>query len=72
MNQLLTQEKIGRCDGCALIDHHLIGGLCPVCRGTGGNKNELRIITDTDCINWAVLKRILSVGHPLHVKPSRR
>jgi len=26
------KEKIGRCDLCGLIDHHLIGGECPTCR----------------------------------------
>lgn len=26
------QEKIGRCEVCGIVDHHLVGGLCPGCR----------------------------------------
>jgi len=28
------KEKIGYCDDCGLLDHHLLFGVCPRCRDT--------------------------------------
>lgn len=57
------KETIGRCDGCTLIDHHLIDGLCPVCRNKGGEGYGLTNGTDAHSINWGALKHLLAVPH---------
>ncbi len=31
-HSLRRHESIGRCELCGLVDHHLIKGVCPVCR----------------------------------------
>jgi len=30
--QISLNEKLGPCDDCGLVDHHLLGGECPSCR----------------------------------------
>ncbi len=48
---MATAEKIGRCDLCGLIDHHLIGGACPACRAREANAGaNLRgcLVIETD------------------------
>ena len=32
--QIEAMETIGRCDGCGLISHHILFGVCPKCLGT--------------------------------------
>ncbi|MDX8402098.1 MAG: hypothetical protein R8K47_05650 [Mariprofundaceae bacterium] len=50
---MATEEKIGRCDLCGLIDHHLIGGECPACHcrqagGRSGANLRGRLVIETD------------------------
>ena len=37
---LKSLETIGNCELCGLLDHHLVFGVCPICRDKGEEENS--------------------------------
>ena len=44
--RIQSRERIGRCEVCGLVDHHLVGGECPACRR--GAARAAEVLDDAD------------------------